>query len=137
MWGNLPLGITDIQFRAIELAIQGHRDTQIAQMLGLDRKTIWNWKTHDENYRDALTRARTHLHSTTVDRCQNIAQQATLVLADFLSEDNVPNIRLRAAQILLSTASRIKPEKVKLPSPPQQQQEEDDFPPPFLPPKVG
>jgi hypothetical protein len=34
-------GLTDIQVRAIELTVQGHPDTQIAQVLSINRKTLW------------------------------------------------------------------------------------------------
>jgi DNA-binding XRE family transcriptional regulator len=102
-------GLTDVQFRAIELTIQGQRDIQIAQTLGLNRKTIWRWKTENENYRQALTLAREYLHSTTTDRCQTIAQKATIVLAGFLEPGIESKDRMKAAQILLNVATRFKP----------------------------
>jgi hypothetical protein len=128
--------LSDAQFRAIELTVQGHRDTQIAQTLGLHRRTLWFWKTQNDDYRHALALARTHLLGTTIDRCQNVAQQATLVLASFLDEDNDPNHRLKAAQVLMTNANRFQPLKEKY-QPRKPEQVEDDFPPPFLPPKVG
>ncbi len=100
LWETLPLNVTDIQFRAIELIIQGLKDTQIAHALGISRKTLWQWKTHDDDYRKALTEARAALHGSTGDRCQTIAQKATTVLAEFLNEDVEDINRLRAAQIL-------------------------------------
>src|ERR1700722_18021681 len=120
-WENmLPLDLSDIQFRAIELTIQGLRDTQIAQTLGINRKTLWQWKTQHDDYCQALTIARTQLLATTGDRCQNIAQKATAVLASFLEEHNEPNNRIRSAQILLSAACRFKPAPEKRqPAPPE------------------
>jgi hypothetical protein len=138
IWETLPLNVTDIQFRAIDLIIQGLKDTQIAHALGINRKTLWQWKTHDDNYRKALTEARTNLHGSTSDRCQNIAQKATAVLAEFLDEDVEANNRLRAAQILLSAASRFKPVPEKRqPTPTQKEIDNYYFPPPELGPKVG
>jgi DNA-binding CsgD family transcriptional regulator len=138
IWDSLPLNVTDIQFRAIDLTIQGMRDTQIAQTLGLNRKTLWQWKTHDEDYRQALTLARINLQSTTSDRCQTIAQKATTVLANFLNEDVEDKNRLRAAQILLNIASRFKPVPEKRqPTPTQKEIANYYFPPPDLGPKVG
>jgi len=131
---ELPLNLSDIQFRAIELTIQGMRDTQIAQSLSVDRKTLWRWKTHDEDYQQALTSARIYLHGTTADRCQTIAQKAAGVLAKFL--DNTDDkIRLQAAHILLSVASRFKPVTPRIR--PQASVPEDDWPPPILGPKMG
>jgi DNA-binding CsgD family transcriptional regulator len=134
-WGiDLPVDLTDIQFRAIEFTIQGLHDTQIAQTLGINRKTLWKWKTNDDDYRQALTIARAQLHAATADRCQNIAQKAAAVLAKFL-DDTADNNRLRAAQILLTVASRFKP------TPPAQRPpadpQDDHWSEPALEPKVG
>jgi len=131
---ELPLNLTDIQFRAIELTIQGMRDTQIAQTLSVDRKTLWRWKTHDEDYQQALTSARIYLHGTTADRCQTIAQKAAGVLAKFL-DDTDDKIRLKAAHILMTAASRFKPVTPRIR--PQPEAPVDDWPAPILEPKVG
>jgi hypothetical protein len=130
--------LSDMQFRAIELTIQGQRDTQIAQTLGLNRKTIWRWKTEIEPYREALTLARLHLHSATTDRCQTIAQKATAVLASFLEPGVESHDRMKAAQILLNVATRFKPVPEKRDRPPTQKEIDNYyFPPPDLGPKVG
>lgn len=131
---ELPLNLSDIQFRAIELTIQGMRDTQIAQTLSVDRKTLWRWKTHDEDYRQALTSARIYLHGTTADRCQTIAQKAAGVLAKFL-DDTDDKIRLKAAHILMTAASRFEPVTPRVHGPASVP--EDDWPPPILEPKMG
>jgi len=110
------------------------RDTQIAQTLSVDRKTLWRWKTHDEDYRQALTSARIYLHGTTADRCQTIAQKAAGVLAKFL-DDPADSTRLKAAHILLTVASRFKPLTPRIR--PQTDPPEDYYPPPILEPKVG
>jgi len=110
------------------------RDTQIAQTLSVDRKTLWRWKTHDEDYRQALTSARIYLHGTTADRCQTIAQKAAGVLAKFL-DDTDDKIRLKAAHILMTAASRFKPVTPTIR--PQANASEDYYPPPILEPKVG
>ena len=129
------LNLSDCQMRAIDLTIQGMRDTQIAQTLSINRKTLWRWKTDNEDYRQTLILARMHLHSTTADRCQTIAQKAVAVLGKFL-DDTVDNNRLRAAQILLNVASRFKPLSLKSnshsESPPRPLRPEPD-----LEPKVG
>jgi transposase-like protein len=138
LWETLPLNVTDIQFRAIDLIIQGFKDTKIAQALGISRKTLWNWKSKDDDYRQALTEARATLHGSTGDRCQTIAQKATAVLAEFLEDDVKDNNRLRAAQILLTAASRFKPVPEKRdPKPTQKEIANYYFPPPDLGPKVG
>ena len=58
MWdiGYAP-NLTDLQLHAIALTIQGHRDTQTARILSINRRTLWQWKTFDDEYRAALARA--------------------------------------------------------------------------------
>lgn len=43
--------LDEVQFRAIELTVQGLGDVQIAEMLSINRRTLWRWKTLDEDYR--------------------------------------------------------------------------------------
>jgi hypothetical protein len=134
-WESFPAqNLTDNQIRAIELTVQGHSDTQIAQMLSINRKTLWNWKNLDEDYREALAEARLQIHASVTDRYENIVFKATGVLVKFL-EDPTDKNRMKAAQILLTLASRYKPaSRSKRQS---CDATDDDWPAPELPPKVG
>lgn len=134
-WGNLGNStslskLTNIQFKAIELAVQGFNDTEIATILSIDRKTLWNWRNHNDDYLQALTDARTALHSSLIDHYQNILVKATDVL-DGLLENADDNTRLRAAQSLLRSAAVLRP-----PREPSTAQVSDDSIP-LLPPKMG
>jgi Homeodomain-like domain len=126
--------LSNVQSRAIELALQGLRDSQIAKALALSPKTLWRWKTQNDDYRQALADARIQLHQAATDRCQTYALSAAVVLSKFLTDENDKN-RFRAAHILLSAASRF-----KSPTPPKEKPPEIPFEPwpmPVLPPKVG
>jgi hypothetical protein len=127
-----PCNLTETQLRAIELTVVGHSDTQIAEMVCVDRKTLWRWKMLNDEYRYVLASARAQLHAAGSDRCQNLLFRATAVLARFLDDPSDKN-RMRAAQILLQTAARFRfaPEKLNPPA------GIDDWPAPQLPPKVG
>jgi hypothetical protein len=130
--------LSDAQFRAIDLTVQGLRDTQIAQALSLNPKTLWRWKTENDTYRRALIIAREQVHGSTTDRCQHIAQKATGVLAGFLEPANEPQNRMKAAQILLNVATRFKPIPEKRERIPTQKEIDNYyFPAPILEPKVG
>jgi hypothetical protein len=131
-WESLspPYELTPLQFRAIEYTIQGMRDTQVAELLSIDRKTLWNWKTHDPEFIRALQDARTQVFSVVADRYRAILLKATLVMAKFL-DDSAPNNRFRASYALLMMAACFKP-----PAPPEIPAV-DDWPMPVLPPKVG
>jgi Putative ATPase subunit of terminase (gpP-like) len=125
--------LTDIQVRAIELTVQGLADTQIAQMLSVNRKTLWKWKNLNDDYKAALANARSQVHATVVDRYRALLLKATTVLAKFL-EDPVEDKRFRAALGLLNMAGCFRP----LPTPADPRISGDaTFAPPLLPSKVG
>jgi hypothetical protein len=136
MWGICDAtDLTDIQIRAIELAIQGLNDSQIAETLSISRKTIWRWKTFDENYRQVLTECRAQAHGYATDRYQVLLIRATSVLAEFLSDTN-DNNRFRAAQVLLNMAGCFRPE-TKFVASSTSNPDDEYWPEPQLPPKVG
>ena len=101
-------------------------------MLSIDRKTLWRWKTFDEDYRQALADARSQVYAAVADRYRAILLRATSVMAKFL-EDPVENNRFRASYALLMMAACFKPAPPALPAPGQSY----SFPIPDLPPKVG
>jgi hypothetical protein len=105
-WESLspPYELTPLQFQAIDFTIQGMRDTQIAGLLSIDRKTLWNWKTHDPEYARALQDARMQVFSGIADRYRTLLMKATLVMAKFL-DDSAPNNRFRASYALLMMAA--------------------------------
>lgn len=100
--------LNNVQCRAIELALDGLRTSQIAQILKLSRKTLWRWKTQDRIFRQALADARAERHALAIERCQTFAARAASVLARFL-DDPADKNRMRAAQLLLQAAARFKP----------------------------
>ncbi|MGD0464309.1 MAG: hypothetical protein ABSB74_17640 [Tepidisphaeraceae bacterium] len=124
--------LTDVQFRAIELTVQGLGDVQIAQMLAINRRTLWHWKSFNDEYRRALTDARIQVHSAVSDRYRTLLLRATSVMAKFL-EDPSENNRFRASYALLMMAGCFKP----IPLLAAAQSESFNWPPPELPPKVG
>jgi len=131
------LNVTDIQMRAIELTVQGLGDVQIAQILSITRKTLWRWKTFDENYRQVLTEARSQAHAFATDRYQALLLRATGVLAKFL-EDTQEDNRFRAATVLLNMAGCFRPLTRKFVlSTTRNNDISDSWPEPELPPKMG
>jgi len=100
--------LNNVQCRAIELALDGLRWSQIAQILKISRKTLWRWKTQDRIFRQALADSRAERHAFAIERCQTFASRAASVLARFL-DDPADKTRMRAAQLLLQAAARFKP----------------------------
>ncbi len=100
--------LTDQQFRAIELTVRGDSDTSIAKELDIDRKTLWRWRTFNDQYRTVLSNARIERRSTTIDRYQVILDKATVILAQSLNHPN-DQIRLRAANAIINMAGCFQP----------------------------
>ena len=123
--------LTDIQVRAIELTVQGCPDTQISQILSINRKTLWKWKNLNEEYKRALNAARAQAHANVVDRYRNLLGRAAGILAKVL-EDPIEDKRCRAAFALLNMAGSFRPLPIQSDSRPV-----DYFPAPELPPKMG
>jgi Homeodomain-like domain-containing protein len=140
--------LSNTQCRAIVLALDGMRWSNIARTLGLSRKTLWRWKTQNSDFQLALADARADRHDFAVERCQNFASRAAFVLAKFLDDSSDDKIRMRAAQLLLQASARFKPPATRRPlpdyptdpiltPPPSDDPDPDPDPEPELEPKVG
>jgi transposase-like protein len=138
--------LSNAQCRAIELALDGLRWSHIARSLGLSRKTLWRWKTQHPDFQLALADARADRYDSALERCQNLASRAALVLAKFLDDSADDKTRMRAAQLLLQAAARFKPPATRRPLPdyptdpiltPPPTSGPDSDPEPELEPKVG
>jgi hypothetical protein len=136
--------LSNCQCRAIELALDGLRWSHIARTLNLSRQTLWRWKSQNPDFQRALASARADRHDFAVERCQTLASRAASVLAKFL-DDPADKNRMRAAQLLLQAAARLKPPEPRyhinphyptdpLITPPPS---DTDDPEPDLEPKVG
>jgi hypothetical protein len=145
--------LTERQLRSIELTMQGHSDSQIAQRLSINRKTIWRWKTLDADYRRILASARVQLYAAATDRYQVLLARATAILAKSL-EDPADQRSFPAALAILNMAGCYTPLPLSYyppnsppalpppPPPPWPNTEQDPYsdpncPEPDLEPKVG
>jgi len=118
-WGTVrkkkSFNLSILQVEAIGHTLRGTRDSRIADILGIDRKTLWNWKMFNEDYRNALAVARDMLRSMAINQYQTTLAHATSVLEEYLN-DSDHNRRFRAAQTVLQMAAIMKPD----PIPPQE-----------------
>lgn len=126
------LRLSDVQLRAIELTVQCYNDTQIAEMLRINRKTLWRWKNFDDDYRRALENVRMQTHAAVIDRFSNLLAKSTSIFARQL-QDPAEEKQFRAAQTLINMAGCFRPLRAQLPPP----RPDADFPEPLLDPKVG
>jgi hypothetical protein len=124
-------GVKDIHIRAIELTVRGWKDTEIAENLRIDRKTLWRWKNWNPDYRAALLDARMQNFAEMGDQYQSAVKRATAVLEQLL-DDPASTVRYRAAQTLVTMAGSFKPQIPKGGTPATSGPPEPD-----LPEKVG
>jgi transposase-like protein len=124
-------GLDDRQIQAIELTVGGLSETQVAQQLGINRRTLWRWRTYNADYRAALLDARMHAFSTIGDAYQGILHRAAKVMAELL-DDPQPANRYRAAQTLITMSGSFRPRVTK-----QLMEFKPKMPEPDLPEKMG
>jgi hypothetical protein len=138
--------LTERQLRAIELTLEGLSDAQIAQRLSINRKTLWRWKTLDEDYRRILANARVQTYAAATDRYHTLLARATFVLGKYL-QDPAEDRSFPAALAILNMAGAFRPLPPRYfptPTPPALPQPPRELPEPYIPrpepelePKVG
>jgi len=91
------------QERAIELALQGMKDGEIAKRVRVSRKTINSWRNQDEDFRVELAKRRRTLHERHQNELSGLVSEAIGVMREAMREHDMLT-RLRAAQAVLRTA---------------------------------
>jgi hypothetical protein len=95
-----PLNLTDRQLAALELMVLGQTDTAIAKSLKIERKTLYNWRTHNLAFREELLRRRESLLGQSTDRYRALLNSAMDLLERQLQDQYNPTSH-RAASTLL------------------------------------
>ena len=84
---------------ALALILQGRKDAEVAEALGVSRMTIWRWKKYDAGFIQALEEKRAHLRQQAEDNILELTESAVNAIRDALNE-NDPRIRLQAAKLV-------------------------------------
>ena len=84
---------------ALALILQGRKDAEVAEALGVSRMTIWRWKKYDAGFIQALEEKRAHLRQQAEDNILELTESAVNAIRDALNE-NDPRIRLQAANLV-------------------------------------
>ena len=71
--------LSEPQLQALDLLIQGHSDTRIAQSLTIDRRTLYRWR-HQPAFAQALADQRHQLRQSAADRLHTLLPAAFNVL---------------------------------------------------------
>jgi hypothetical protein len=92
------------QRAAIELLLRGFSDAQTAAEVGVDRGTIYRWRTDDPEFAHVLETQRRILWQQSAQRLQTMYQPALDILEKQLTGAD-PRLALRAAALLLRVAT--------------------------------
>ena len=72
--------LTPKQLAAIDLLLRGYSDAQAAEQLGVDRGTIYRWRTNDDEFIDMLDNQRRLAWQRSAQRLQSLYQPALDIL---------------------------------------------------------
>ena len=98
--------ITDLsnkQAAAIELMLSGMKDGEVAERVGVNRKTINRWRTYHEDFRAALITQRKIQYEQHQDEINGLISEAIGVMREAMRNENAL-VRLLAAQAVLHTS---------------------------------
>ena len=94
-------GLSDAQVRAVELMVEGRSNEEIANTLGVDRTTVWRWRTRAD-VRAEVRRLQTIRGDWLWQRIERLSADAVSTLEDLLADKSLDgSLRLRAAQAAL------------------------------------
>ena len=108
---NIPQHRTEptaLQYRAIEMMLNGHREADIADELKIDRVTVWRWRKLDPCFIAALNRRRAELWADHSDKLRALVAQALEVASAELANEANPE-RGKLAIAVLKFATMIPP----------------------------
>jgi len=92
------------QYLAIEAILSGKRDRQVAELVGVTRQTVNEWRNKNPLFADELARRRHEMFAETHKRLQTLSEKAIDVLEANLDCDD-PKAAIRAAELVLKFAA--------------------------------
>jgi transposase len=88
------------QANALEHLLQGQSDRAVAEVVGVARQTIWEWRNNDPLFIAELNRQRSEMWTEARERLKSLANRALDVVEMHLDSDD-PKASLAAAKYIL------------------------------------
>jgi leucyl aminopeptidase len=98
------LKLSPSQELAIDAILSGKRDRQVAEIVGVTRQTVNEWRNKNLLFAEELARRRQEIFAETHKRLQILSEKAIDVLEANLECDN-PKVAVQAAQLILKFAA--------------------------------
>lgn len=99
---NFGLSIT--QALAIEELLLGKKDREVAEIVGVQRQTVNEWRNKNLLFAAELARRRDEMYAEARGRLQALSEKAIDVLEEKLGCDD-PKVAVQAAQLILKFAT--------------------------------
>jgi transposase len=96
--------LNEKQEMAIELALTGMSDGEIARKIKVSRQWVNTWRNHNTVFIDALEERRRTLRERHQDSVIGLVEKAIEVMKNALDDED-PKIRLQAVKLVLNTAA--------------------------------
>ena len=93
--------LNDKKALAVDLALNGMTDMEIAKQVGVSRQWVNPWRNHDSDFIYSLAQRRQALRERHQDRLNELIDQSLGIVARALNEGNDPKTQLQAAMYLL------------------------------------
>ena len=90
-----PRQISSNEEKAIALLLMGKNDREVAEVVGVARQTVWEWRNRNPDFIAALNARRHELWGAQVERLRQLVAQAVDALEKDLQQHR--NARLRQA----------------------------------------
>ena len=102
--------LSERQRTAVELLLRGLADHEVAAQVGVDRGTVFRWRTASVAFQRELDRQRRALWEQSAGKIQSMVEPALSILHAQLTSGD-PKLAMRAAAVLLrfATPSRLVP----------------------------
>ncbi len=92
--------LTQKQRKAVDLLAEGKPDAEVGHAVGVDRSTVWRWRTENSSVQAELNRRHFELWDASVERLRSLVPSALDALAAQLEGPN----QLKAAEVVLRIA---------------------------------